>query len=260
MAKWISLKRLRMHEVHTTIRLMQRERVTWPQRSEVFTDLQERSIKSFLRFAGPLLLGYLMATSLRSGNDIAVKISDFEASVPAAYFFLVLSFIFLLFAVAFNQLSLSLELKSSLARKMLLPGFSINAFEVLSKRDDMAMGLPIVEYGFFREVLPITGIVGFLLMLCIWLMLLPFLAIGYFLFSELLVLVFYASTPSVERLAAAFGLLEIASAVLAVIVFHVPMPFGKNTPHVRWGFLYRLEPHVSDREKFDRWLEQEEKS
>lgn len=233
---------------------MQKEPVSWPQRSEIYSKIQAQAVTTLIKFTGPALLGYLIATSLRSGDKIAIKLSNFEASVPASYFLLSLSILFLFLLIALNNLSTALSLKASIAGKILLPGFSIGAYEAIMGRDELSLGVPISQYGYWKEALGLSSVVIFFLSIILISLVIPFFALGFFLAQQQISILLDKNTNVIEMVASGFGILSVVSGILALFLFHLPMPFSKNQTHVRWGFLWRLPIQPSDEERTDRWL------
>ena len=86
-------------------------------------------------------------------------------------------------------------------------------------------------------------------------MLIPIIAFGFYVFAELIALAWGSQISILEQTSAIGGVAITVSSGLYVILFHIPLPVKKNAQGIRWGFLYRLSPHPSDREKFDRWLD-----
>ena len=251
--KCISLKALKLHEFWTTLRYMNKDGQSWVAKTELCNEIQEKAIKSFLKAAGQLLIAYLAATSLRNGDNISLTIADFEAAVPAAYFLFVSSSILFATALAFNHLSTAITLKSSLAGKITLSGFSANAYDVIHLRSENALGLPVFTNNFIKERLPISGAMSAVFLMMVFVLLMPIGASGYYVFAELLQLGQNAQIPLVERATAIAGVVATVIAGLSVLLFHVPLPVKKDTGSIRWLFLYRLPPHPSDQEKFRRW-------
>ncbi len=253
-AKCISIKKLKTHEFHTTLRKLGAEQQTWVRKTEICSEIQDRAIKSILKPLSNLLLAYLIATSLRVNDLIAVKVSTFEASVPAAYFLFATSFVLLITSIAFNHLSVAMTLKSSLAGKMLLNGFSATTYDVLQNRSENGLGLTVYTNSFFKEYLPISSWLSLVILFGIFVILVPIAAFGYYVFTELFSFVWSAESSIPERVSAGAGAMMTVSAGLNVLIFHLPLPMKKNTYAIRWGFLYRLAPHQSDDQKFSRWI------
>lgn len=252
--KCISIKRLKIHEFNTTIRLVSKHDDSWTKRSEIYSSIQENAIKSFINGAGKLLLGYLVATSLRNGDLISLKMSNFEASLPASYFLFAVSIVFLFTSVAFNHLSCALTLKSRLAGKMILNGFSANMYDLLNNRSENSLGISTYANGFIKEIIPVSGFLAGLVMFGVFAVLIPVGALGIYLFTELSALSQNVELTLPERLTAVAGALISVASFLYVVLFHTPLPVRKNTSRIRWGFLYNLPPHPSDNKKFTRWL------
>ncbi|MGH1416880.1 MAG: hypothetical protein ACRBB0_25575 [Pelagimonas sp.] len=251
---FISLKRLKTHEVHTTIRLLNNSGFSWTETSKIFSDIQSGAFKSFGVFAGQLLLAYIVGSSLRRGNSVGVSFQGIEAAVPTSFFFATSSFFFLITCLAINHLSVALTLKSSLASRMLLHGFSINAYDAIDDKSGVTLGIPILSNSSFRESLPIGRFLSILVLICTLVMLIPVFAIGCYFLLEQLHLFEDRALSLFERLSAGAGVLIVLTGFACFLFFHIPIPFKKDTRYIRWNFLYKLEPHPSDELKFKRWL------
>ncbi|MFV2053586.1 hypothetical protein [Aliiroseovarius sp. YM-037] len=249
----ISIKRLKIHELEATLRYLHKDDQVWTRKSAIYGEIQDKAIKSFVVFLGKIVIAYLIATSLRNGNELALKVSNFEASVPAAFFLFAVSLLLLISAMAFNHLSAAMTLKNSLATKIKLIGFSVNAYDLLQNRSDNALGVPVVINPFFREALPISSMLAHLLLIAMFTILVPIVAFGYYVFDELVMLGMNSQISAPERISAFAGAAITILSAMYVVLFHLPLPVIKNTKGIRWGFLYSLPPHPSDQEKFSRW-------
>lgn len=179
-SKCVSIKRLKIHEFNTTIRLMSKEDDSWPKRSAIYSSIQEKAIKHFLNGVGKLLVAYMIATSLRDGNFISLKISNFEASLPASYYLFAVSIVLLFTSVAFNHLSCALTLKSMLAGKVLLSGVSANMYDLQHDRSENSLGIATYSNGFLKEVFPVSGFLTILITFGVIAVLIPIAALGVF--------------------------------------------------------------------------------
>lgn len=252
--RWLSLKRLKMHEAHTTLRLLHNEPISWPQRSETYSRIQKRSIATFIKFVGPTFLGYFVATSFRSGDKIAFTISSYEVSASAAFFLFYLSVLFFFMVIALNNLSVALALKSSIAGKIDIPGFSILAYSAITEEEDMSLGVPVLAYGHWKEIFRISSLLTFLVSITYISLTIPFIALGVYLFNQQYLILSESDIDALEMIASVCGLLSVITGALSFIAFHVPIPFYKNVNHVRWGFLWKLPLRSSDKERTERWL------
>lgn len=115
--KFISIRRLKIHETDATLRNLHPNEQQWTSKSEIFGEIERKAIKSFITLVGQLLAAYLIVSSLRDGNQISIRYQDIEASVPAAYFFLFISYLLFALSISFNHLSTAAILKANLAAK-----------------------------------------------------------------------------------------------------------------------------------------------
>lgn len=249
--KCISIKRLKVHEFHTTLRRMHPDNNTWTQRFEITGEIEERAIQQFIRLCGPLVLSYLILTSLRTGRLLSIKVQTFEASVPVAFFFTLSSFLFLLTIVAFCHLSVAMTLKANESGKIVLSGFSTNIYGLLKgKENDYSLGLTQFTNFIVKERLPVSSFLGSAILLGLLASLIPLGAFGYYSLIEQAEIFLDEGFPLVERVSALLGSALIALSFLYVTLFHIPLPTTKNTSHLRWLFLRRLWGRVHPRENF----------
>ncbi|WP_293573439.1 hypothetical protein [Phaeobacter sp.] len=251
--KWISIKKLKAHEFHTTLRRLHKKENTWARRFEILSELETNAIQHFIKLCSQILLSYLVLTSLREGNFLKVSVQNFEASVPAAYFLATSSFLYLMSAVSFCHLSVAVSLKANECGKMLLPGFSTSIFGLLrGKKDDISLGLTMYSNSFLREKLPTSSFLSFAMLLGIFAMLIPVGAFGYLLLTQQIEIMLDATVPIVERIAVLAGSALAALSFAYVFLFHLPLPTKKHVNGIRWNFLYYLPNGRHPR--IDHWI------
>ncbi|TCO68304.1 hypothetical protein [Rhodovulum euryhalinum] len=251
--KWISIKKLKAHEFNTTLRKLHRGENTWARRFEILSALEENATQHFIKICGQILFAYLIVTSLRTENLLQIKIQDFEASVPVAFFLMVSSYIFLLASISFCHLSVAMSLKIGEVGRFLLPGFSTNVYSLLKgKKDDISLGLSEYQNPFISERLPVSRILSMAILLCILGSLIPLGAFGFFILQQQTILLLSDNINAVERTSAAFWCLLTSLSFVYVTVFHTPLPVKKNKRQIRWNFLWYLPNGVHPR--IDSWL------
>jgi len=244
--KWISIKRFKCHEFHTTLRKLHREESSWPRRFEIISELEEKAAMHSIKMCAQVLLAYLLATSLRADDLLRVKVMAFEATIPAAYFLFASSFLFLITAASLCHLSVIMSLKSKESGKMLLPGFSSSIYGLLrGKQNDVSLGIPLFLNYFIEERFPVSGFLSFSLLLGLFSVFIPLTAFGYFILDQQLCLMGKSELFFLERIAAGGGIAITILSFLYVVLFHTPLPVKKNTRQIRWGFLVHLNntPH-----------------
>lgn len=251
--KYVSIKQLKCHEFHTTLRKLDRKENLWIRRFDILSEIEANATQHFVKMSSFGLLAYLLVTSLRTEELLQLKIQNFEVSIPVTYFLTAASFLFLLIAVSFCHLSVAMSLKARESGKIILPGFSASIYGLLrGKKDDLSLGLPVYSNFFIKERIPVSGFLGFTLLAGILAMLIPLVSLGVFLFREQYGLLF-AKVPIVEMISVFFGCLLISFSGLYVVLFHLPLPTKKNLSHIRFSFLIYLTQSLHPRSKD--WLD-----
>ncbi|UWR94801.1 hypothetical protein [Phaeobacter inhibens] len=250
--KWISIKRFKMHEFHTTLRRFKRSENTWERRFEILTLLEEQATQHFMKLCGSIFVSYLLATSLRSENLIEVKIQGFEASIPAAYFLASSGFLFLIGTLSLCHLSVVISLKARESGRFVLSGFSTSIYGLIKgKKDDVSLGITEYSNFFVRQKFPAGSFLGSAFLFAAGATLIPLAGFGVFLFLEQLHLVSRSDISIPQRVSAGFGCLTVLLSFIYAILFHIPLPSKKNTRSVRWSFLASL--HTSDHPRAEIW-------
>lgn len=230
-----------MHEFRTTLRLMYKDDNSWPNRFGLLATLESKASKQFLKACSQVLIAFLLLTSLQVDDSLTVKIQSFQASIPVTYFLTATSFLMLITALVFCHLSAVTSLKAREHGKILLPGFSANAYGLISGNDnDFSLGVALYNNFFIKEKLPISSILTYGVLLGLAAALLPLAAFGYLLFDKQLELFLSPEVIAIERIAVLFGMTFIALSFAYVLLFHLPFPVTKNTSQIRWNFLCPL--------------------
>ena len=251
--RWVSIRRLKIHEYYSTSRIVFKGVDSWPRRYEAFADLESRAIKQFVKVVSQILLAYLIVTTLRNGNNIILKMDFFEASVPAAFFFATCSLLFLFATMIFCQLSAAMSLKIREGAKIVVPGFSSSMYGMMiGKSDDLALGVPVVNNYFLKFVFPLGTIFGYVMLLGLAVSLLPLIAFGGFIAFEQYNFFLDFRLPVLERTAAGAGATIVAASFSYLCMYHLPLPTRKNLHLLRWGFLAKITSGRHPRS--DAWL------
>ena len=254
--KFISIKRLKIHEFDTTFRLLYPHGENWFKKRELISEIEAKAIKSFITVCAQILMSYLVVSSLTTGSLVSVTLFGSTASIPLAYALGVSSFIFVVAALQLNHLSAAISMKTRSAAKFLLHGFNVGAYDLSKGRDDNALGIPVFSIGFLKEAIPILTLLGYLFIASLFVAILPILAYGAYLYFNQLELLVDKQLPLLERATSIVGILLLITSALSVVLFHLPIPFRKDTFSIRWGFLVRLHPLGPTTESVRRWLEE----
>ncbi|MEJ2018390.1 MAG: hypothetical protein P8X51_08860, partial [Maritimibacter sp.] len=253
--KWISLKRLKIHEFNTTIRRMHPDERQWVRAYSLLGELESRAIVQFSKQSGKLFLAYLALTSLRNGNSLSISAFKIDASVPVAYAFTATSFLFVFIALSFNHLSTITSLRLKKGIKLNIPGFSVEIFRLLNNQSEYALGVSIFQSSFIKERFPISKLLGVALLFILLAASIPYFAFGWYVFHEQLLISLSPSFSTAERAASAFGALTIPFAFAYAFLFHIPLPTKKNDFSIRWGVLVYLDP-PGKHPRIAEWLEE----
>lgn len=249
----VSIKKLKCHEFHTTIRKLHRDNNTWIGRFEILSGIETRATKQFIQMFAQNVVAYLILTSLRTGNILQIKVFSFEASIPAPYFMAASSFLLLFTAISLCHLSAAMSLKAAESGKLLLPGFSESIYNlIVRKEDDLSLGLTMFSSYFIKEAIPISSFLAFGILVGIFSMVLPLCAFGYYLFSQQFDIALNSDILLIERVTSFSGIVLCIFCMLYVLLFHIPLPCKKNAKSIRWNFLYLL-PLDGSHPQVDRW-------
>lgn len=252
---WISLKRLKIHEFDTTLRRLGPPENTWVRKFEILQELESDAIKTALKTFGTLLLSYLMLTSLKSEGTLSFTIQTFTASVPLSYFLASVSLLFLVSILIFCHLSVAMSMKAKQSGKKLVSGFSSSVFGLISgRKDDSSLGIPMSSNYFIKEMMPVSGFLSTIALLCILISVVPIFAYGILIGIEAYSLALTEDLSVLDRLVAFISMLVISFSIIYFVLFHVPLPTRKNTEQLRWSFLWPLRnDHLHP--MADRWLD-----
>ena len=254
---YLSLKKLKCHEFHTTLRRMGYQPQDWAGRYELLNAIESDAIKNLVRYLSALAISYSILTSLRDDNSLSLKVVSYEVAVPAAYFLTAISFLFFLSALAFCHTSVAMSLKSRESGKLLLSGFSASIYSLIKKpENDLSLGIPLFSNYFIKEVIPVSSIIAGSILVGIFSLLLPFLAFLAFVCREEAILLLSPDASLLERIAVGAGIVLSILSILCVFLFHLPLPTHKNVQQIRWNFLSYLYP-ASTHPESRRWLKRD---
>ena len=257
---WISLRAIKCHEFNSTFRLLERDNSNWAKKFNLLRKLEKSSIKQFFKFGAQLTLAYLILSSLQSGISLAFQVSEFSVSLPIAYFLALASFVFLFTVISFCHLAVVMTLKARESGKILIPGFSTNAYALITgDDDDMSLGIPLHLNRFLKELIPVLSVLSAGLLVSIVVLLIPLFAFGGYLLHEQSMLLENQNIGILEWVAALLGNLVVAFGALYLVLFFVPLPFRKDRYSIRWGFLYNL-PRSGRHPQSHVWLDERKKN
>ncbi len=252
--KWISLKRLKEHELFSTMRVLSGREVNFVDMYLVLLELERKASSAFLKTVGTFVLGFFLISALKDGSDLRLVIGGFSLSVPVAYSSAFMGLAFWVGCMQMIQWMAILSTRSRVGVRFRVAGFSAPMFALTRGFDDMALAIPILANGFLKSKLPIQTLGNVMLLVTIVGPSIALLAIAGFFVTEQFSLIVDGDTNLVEKFAAGFGAASIIGACVYTVAFFVPLPAKKNTFSIRWGFLY---PIASSRAAIDRWISEE---
>lgn len=252
--KWVSIRRLKVHEFHRTIRYLRRAGKSWHDIFLRLGEMQEEATHRFLRALSSVLITYLLIQSLGNGNLVSFTFSSVTASVPVAY---VAAAGAISLFLAFQQLQsvmMIIGIRGSESARPRLPGFSSNMYGLFHGQDELALSVPVLVNSFMKERIPNSSVLSILSLIVYFSILLPLIAFSMFLVSWQMHVINSGTAPRMEIAAAALGIFIVVQSYLYVIVFNLPFPMKKNVFGIRWGFLSTLHP-IGRHPQMKRWLE-----
>lgn len=240
--KWVSIRTLKVHEFHRSIRYLRRVGKSWHEIFLRLGEMQEEATQRFLRTLSTVLVTYLLIQSLGNGSVVSFTFSSITASVPVAYVAAVgATGLFL----AFQQLqsvSMIMAIRSSESARPRLPGFSSNMYGLFHGQDELALSVPVLVNSFMKERIPISTLLTISSLIVYFSILLPLIAYSIFLVPWQMQVIKSGSAPKIEIAAAALGIFIVLQSYIYVLLFNTPFPLKKNKFGIRWGFLSTLHP------------------
>ncbi|WP_317959502.1 hypothetical protein [Phaeobacter inhibens] len=257
--KWISIKKLKEHEFHTTLRHIRASGENWHSSIIRLSEILHEAITRAMKLASSLFVIYLVLTAFGDENTVSVTVSGVTASLPTGYVTVAAS---LILFIAIQHLQTCAMLISTLSNESLrvrLRGFNSGLYKLYHGKDEMALVTPVVLNQFLSPKLPTTKILNFLTQLVYFSALFPFLGMWTFLFKLQLKIVLSGEIPSIHHAAACFGAFTLAAAAVFVVLFNTPLPMKKNAYGIRWGLLSTLHP-VGQHPMLARWFDEGNKA
>jgi hypothetical protein len=253
-SKWISIRSLKIHEFHRTIRYLRRAGKSWHDIFLRLGEMQAEATHRFLKTLSSVLVTYLLIQSLGKGTLVSFTFSSVTASVPVAYVAAVGAVSLFL---AFQQLQsvlMIIAIRGSESARPRLPGFSSNMYGLFHGQDELALSVPVLVNSFMKERIPNSALLSILSMIVYFSFLLPLFAFSMFLVSWQMHVIYNGSAPKIEIAAALLGIFVVAQTYFYVFIFNFPFPMKKNVSGIRWGFLSTLHP-LGRHPQIKKWIE-----
>ncbi len=243
--KWVSLRTLKVHEFHRTLRHLRHIGRTWHDIYIRLGEMQQEATNRFLKSLSTLLVIYLLLQSLGKGSTVSLNLLQVTASIPIAYVATVGAISLFIVIQQLQSVIMIIGIRSAESTRMRLPGFSANMYGLYNGQDEMALAVPVVVNRHVREIAPISSLLSITTMIVYLSMLMPIIAYSAFLLSWQIHIFGLAGIPWIERAAAIVGIFAIFQSYAFVLLFNIPFPVTKNTFSIRWGILYGLHPFGS---------------
>ncbi len=240
--KWVSIRRLKVHEFHRTLRHLKHTGRTWHDIYIRLGEMQQEAANSFLKSLSSLLVIYLLLQSLGKGSTVSLTMLQVTASIPIAYVATVGAISLFIVVQKLQAVIMIMGIRNSESVRMNLPGFSANMYGLFNGQDEMALAVPVVVNRYIREVVPISSLLSFTTMLVYLSTVLPIVAYSAFLLSWQIHIVRLEGIPKIELVSAIVGIFAILQSFIFVLLFNLPFPVKKNTFSIRWGILHGLYP------------------
>jgi hypothetical protein len=225
----------------------------WSDKNQALWKIEDAAKLQLLKAAKLLSATYLILSAFRAGNDLSLGIFGIDASLPAGHFLAIAGLSFHFSSLTVCHLSAAMTLRARHAGKLLAPGFSTGMFNLLQEKEPLALAIPVIPKGFFTDRLRASGFLSLLILFSLSLLCVPYIAYGAYLHTFGIDIVNSDTTQWHEKLASCVAIIAPIFALLQILIYHLPLPFKKDSHFIRWGILHKLPPHASDKAKFTRW-------
>jgi hypothetical protein len=256
--KWISLRRLKIHEFHRTLRHIRRIETSWHDIYIGLGKMQLEATNRFIKSLSSLLAIYLLLQSLGKGSVVSLTLLQITASVPIAYVTMVGAIMLFVVLWYLQSVMMIIAIRSAESVRIKLPGFSANMYGMLNGQDEMALVVPVILNRHLKGVVPISSFLTYNFTILFLSMLLPIVAYAGYLLSWQINLIRLNDIIWIEKIAAVIGMFVVAQSFFFALLFNIPLPLRKNTFSIRWGVLYQSHPFGAH-PKIHKWLGESEK-
>jgi hypothetical protein len=254
---WISMRQLKAHEFHCTLRYLKNSGRTWSDIYLRLGELFEESVKKWLKVGSSLFVIYLMVSTLAVNGEVALKVLQYEASVPIAYVLAVASVLVLISLQHLLTIISIMQIRTNESIRHRLSRFSANSFGFFSGQDEMALATPVMVNSFFSDRFGIFNFLQSLYLFAISISLAPLIGFLIFLVSWQIEMAFMSPRNLTEGLVAFFSLGVTLISLIIFVIFIIPIPVEKNSFGIRWGLLVRLH-RPGKHPMLSRWIKEED--
>lgn len=174
---WVSLASLKEHEFRCTLRYIKASGTSW---SEIYLRLGEIE-KSLLASIGktgtPLVIGFLILSSLAKDGLASITLFGYTATVPLAYIVALLAINYHFFLLYLNSALSMILIRSKEGNRLRLPRFSAQAYGMYNGQDEMALVVPVVVTHFLNDRFRVLTIMEFVTIFILLLLAMPLIGV-----------------------------------------------------------------------------------
>ncbi len=244
--RFISLSKLKQHEILQTIRIVFPKTENWNEAYSCLCAAANKAQNRLGKAIGVIIAYYFVLRNFDRENEIIVTLGNFSASLPTLYIAAAGSFAFFAAILGFTNFWVLMLARASFGTRVRRHGFSVETYAQLMGNSDYAAGIPLHQNNFFNDKMKATSGLTLIFSLVLAIGCMPFLAFGYY-----LLIVIEQNTNreillSFDNFVAAFGFFNVSCSFIYLVFFLVPLPHTKATLNVRFSFLNRISlifPH-----------------
>lgn len=250
----ISIRRLKIHEFHSTLRYIQGSGKTWSEIYFRLGELQNEFIARLLKPLSGLFLLYILLETLGNEHEVSLTISGITASIPTHFVSLTASLLLLVAVQHIQTLVMLILIRAKETTKMKLRGFKAGSFGFYHSHDEMELVGPYISPLFFKEKLPTSNILLFFILGAYSTLLLPLLALWIYLFRLQFFSLMEGSENFLTGIVSFSGLFILVGIAAFIVLFNIPLPMQKNRFSIRFGFLAALANDLHP--QASKWLDE----
>lgn len=237
---WISIGKIKQHELHSTLRHIKASGRTWPEVYCRLGELQKQAAKALAKVSSILFLMFLILRSFGDGSTVSIEISNIAASIPAEYITFVSSMLLLYFSLCLQQFFSIISFRAKESSRHKIRNFHAGAYGFLEGQDDFALAVPSFNSVFFTERLPISSTLSWILVICFLSLVIPIAYIWLFVWSSQHEIISNSSAVSSGWAIAALGQFILSCSAIYLLLFNIPLPVRRNSTYIRWLLLAPL--------------------
>lgn len=237
---WISMCRLKSHELRTTLRILHPGHTNWLHRFQILGELQQNSIKSFVKLFVAMLPLVLILRSSENASEIGFSLDQVKVSVPIGMMSLTASALFFFSIAGLQNFLVVMATKNRMIKELKTHGFSLSAFDQMNGHSEFALSLPISLNPFFKASPYIGKLPIRLYLFALFLCILPAAALLASLAYSQLELLTSDCITLYNQILAGVGLTLLGISTTYFLFVNTPFPLSRNLHFIRFGFLARI--------------------